>query len=67
MHFSQNLQLSQSQRTVESNSILKNYALLKGNCPYNMATGVPSRKVERQTFEKQSGVKFSQDNNVAPT
>ena len=43
MHVSQNLQLSQSESTTRPlNQIvyLKNKALLKWNCPYNMATGV---------------------------
>ena len=70
MHVSQNLQLSQSESTTRPlNQIvyLKTMHYSNGTVPTTWPLESPSCKVERQTFEKRSGLKFSQDNNVAPT
>ena len=46
---------------------LKTMHYSNGTVPTTWPLESPSCKVERQTFEKRSGVKFSQENNVAPT
>ena len=46
---------------------LKTMHYSKGTVPTTWPLESPSCEVERQTFETRSRVKFSQDNNVAPT